>query len=425
MRVFFDHGAGPTALIILACSQAIAVNGAAAEPLALPEAQELAVQRDAGLLAIESESGALRELAVAAGQLPDPEARVGAVNVPTDTFALDAEDMTMLEVGVMQRFPAGRSRALAQSGLERQADAAEATAADRGRMVRLEVERAWREIDYLERSLDLLDEQLRWSQALVTSVAAAYAAGQGTQAGLLDARLMLLEVEERRIEKGRDLDVARAGLERWTGPGVSADRIPALPPTGELVAVETLVERLDAHPRLASREQGRLAALAAADLAVERYKPAFGVDLAYGFRQGGSMGGGARPDMLTAMLTFDVPLFTRDRQDRDAAAARARARAADAEREDEWRDLESRLRAGHASAVRLSEIIGLYERQTGRLADVSFDSALSAYEANDGSLREVIDSQQRVLAVRDRQLRLRTDYALVRAELDYLAGVTP
>jgi len=41
----------------------------------------------------------MRERAVAEGQLMDPKMRFGAVNVPVDSWSLDAEDMTMVEVG--------------------------------------------------------------------------------------------------------------------------------------------------------------------------------------------------------------------------------------------------------------------------------------------------------------------------------------
>ncbi len=425
MHAFLDRWAGPTALIVLALFASASAGAAEPAALSLAEAQRLAVLRDAGRLAIESESGALREMSVAAGQLPDPEARIGAVNVPTDSFDLGAEDMTMLEVGIMQRFPAGDSRRLQRAGLDHRAQAADAEAGERARSVALAVERAWRELDYQDQSLALLGEQLRWGHALVESIEASYRSGEGSQTELLDARLMLLDIEERAIDARREQDVAQAELERWIGPGRAMNRVAAPLRVADLPPLGALVERIASHPRLEQRAQQRLAAQAAADLARERYKPSFGVDVSYGFRQGAGMAGGTRPDMLTAMLTFDVPLFTRDRQDRDAAAARAMLRVADAGVDDESRELEGRLRAEHARATRLAELIALYQQQVERLADVSHESTLSAYGAGDAPLEEVISTQQRVLAVRDRVLRLRADYAISRAELDYLAGEAP
>ena len=141
MHLRFDRRAGPTALTILVYILAGAPLAAGAEPLSLAEAQRIAVERDSGRQALESESAAMRDMAVSAGQLPDPEARVGAVNVPVDSFSLDAEDMTMLEVGLMQRFPAGQSRALKRARYESEALGADAEALERARSVRLAARR--------------------------------------------------------------------------------------------------------------------------------------------------------------------------------------------------------------------------------------------------------------------------------------------
>jgi outer membrane protein TolC len=149
------------------------------------------------------------------------------------------------------------------------------------------------------------------------------------------------------------------------------------------------------------------------------------VDVAYGFRQGRGMDGADRPDMLTAMLTFDVPLFTGNRQDREAGAARAEARATEARRTDLLRDLEARLRAAHARASRLGELVELYDSEVGRLADVSVEAALAAYRSGDGALADVVDTERRVLELRDRVARARLQHALALAEIDYLTGDLP
>jgi outer membrane protein TolC len=198
--------------------------------------------------------------------------------------------------------------------------------------------------------------------------------------------------------------------------------VPGAEAAGRPEPVEALVERLTANPMLASLGHMRDASLRQADVAREMYKPAFGVDVAYGFRRGRGMEGGSRPDMFTAMLTFDVPLFTGNRQDREVSAARSRARAAASRQADTARELEARLRAAHARALRLDEIVGLYESQLTRLAGVSVEAALASYRAGEGSLAEVIAMQRRVLELREREARARADRAIARAELEYLAG---
>jgi outer membrane protein TolC len=424
MRSIFDRGAGPTALTLLLLWIG-AVPASMAEPLTLDDAWRLAVERDAGREAVESEAAAMRERSVAAGSLPDPEARIGAVNLPVDSFDLDAQDMTMLEVGVMQRFPAGQTRTLSQARYESEASGLDAQARDRALEARLEVERAWRQLDYLDQLSTLLDGEARWIGALVDGAGAAYAAGAGGQLELVDARLMALEVEERRLGLERERDGARAELARWIGQPAYGERRPAPPATEGAAPLAELLARLQEHPRIEALDRQREAAERDVDLAAERYKPSFGVDVAYGFRQGRGMSGADRPDMLTAMLTFDVPLFTGNRQDREADAARAGARAAQARRTDLLREMEARLRAAHARAGRLGELVELYDSEIRRLADVSVEAALAAYRSSDGSLADVVNTERRVLDLRDRVARARLERALALAEIDYLTGDLP
>src|SRR5437016_2413598 len=92
----------PVALILLFSSALSAQT-----LLTLEEAQRRAVERSRQLVAQDSTVPASREMAVAAGQLPDPVATLGINNLPIDTsdrFSLTRDFMTMRSVGVMQEF---------------------------------------------------------------------------------------------------------------------------------------------------------------------------------------------------------------------------------------------------------------------------------------------------------------------------------
>jgi outer membrane protein TolC len=409
---------------MIACLVLVAPRALAAEPLTLAEAERIAVERDVGRTALGGEAESLRAMAVASGQLPDPEARVGAVNVPTDSFDLEREDMTMLEVGIMQRFPPGHTRRLARERYERLAEGRDAESLDRERMVRLEVRRAWHELRYTEAALDIVQQEGRWLDAMVGAATSAYAAGEGGQTALLKARLEVLEVRERLTDLERDRGMRLAELERWLGDAAGRPRTDdgAQPPLKPLAELESLVL---SHPQLAAGSAEMHAAQSDAELARQKYRPGFGFDVAYGYRQGRDMAGEPRSDMLTAMLTFDVPLFTRDRQDREVAAAHAMARTAEARRADRERELLTRLRTAHANVLRQTGILALYREQGSLLAGVTHESALAAFRSGQGELGDVIDTHHRALAVRTRLARAEADIAISRAEIDYLTGDLP
>ncbi len=101
----------------LALATALVVSGAHAQPalpLTLAEAQRLAVQRSPQLASQAAMADAAREMAVAAGELPDPQLLAGIENVPVsgpDRFSA-REPMTMARVGLMQMFPREEKRRL-------------------------------------------------------------------------------------------------------------------------------------------------------------------------------------------------------------------------------------------------------------------------------------------------------------------------
>ncbi len=94
-------------------------------PLTLQEAQRRAIDRSRMLAAQESAVTASREMAVAAGQLPDPVATLGINNLPIDTsdrFSLTRDFMTMRSVGVMQEFTRAEKREARAARFEREAE---------------------------------------------------------------------------------------------------------------------------------------------------------------------------------------------------------------------------------------------------------------------------------------------------------------
>ncbi|WP_446751406.1 TolC family protein [Vibrio sp. S11_S32] len=50
------------------------------------------------------------------------------------------------------------------------------------------------------------------------------------------------------------------------------------------------------------------------EIADESYSPKFGVEVLYAHREANGMGGQPAPDLVSAYLTMDIPLFTDKRQ---------------------------------------------------------------------------------------------------------------
>src|SRR5438128_1439803 len=91
----------------------LALLALAAFAQSLQDAQRRALERSRQLAAQDFAVTASREMAVAAGQLPDPVLKLGVDNLPisgSDQFSLTRDFMTMRRIGVMQELTRGEKR---------------------------------------------------------------------------------------------------------------------------------------------------------------------------------------------------------------------------------------------------------------------------------------------------------------------------
>ncbi len=73
--------------------------------LTLDRAVEIALQNNPGLAGLRARADAMRTMPSQAGALPDPILSLNAMNLPTDTFDLDQEPMTQIQLALSQSFP--------------------------------------------------------------------------------------------------------------------------------------------------------------------------------------------------------------------------------------------------------------------------------------------------------------------------------
>lgn len=408
-------------MLVLSC----AAFAQGVSTLTLAEAERLAIERDAVLHQLAAESLAMRERSVAEGQLMDPKLRVGAVNVPVDSFSLDDDEMTMLEVGVSQEFPAGQTRKLARRRMEQSAAATEAVAGDRRRLVQRELRRVWIELAYLARARELVESQADWVEQMRASARARYASGEGRQLELLQAGLDVAMLKEQQLDLDRDTAMRRAQLQRWLGDEDAARAGPfTLPARAEPEPLAVLEERLLEHPAQVDFERRIDAAQSAAELAQQAKKPGWMLDVSYGFRDG-SMDGESLTDMMSAMVSIDLPLFRANRQDREVAAARAELRGLHDMHEDHQREMRAMLAEAWNLVDRTSELERYYESELVPLAQQSIEAAFVAYRSNRAMVDEVILARRTALDTWLKHLRLSADRAQAQYDLDYFAGEQP
>ncbi|HFD80085.1 MAG TPA: TolC family protein [Gammaproteobacteria bacterium] len=394
----------------------------AAPELTLQEAEQQALSADPAILASRSRAAALQEQAVADGQLPDPRLTFGAFNVPTDDFSMKKEGSSQLRTGIKQAFPRGRSLHYRKKRTEWLGKAEQ----ERTRLTQLEIRRdvreAFLELFYQNQARNIIDESRGLFQQLLEITRAHYASGRVSQQDVLQAQLELSRLDDRATRIDEKADVQRARLARWIGDAAwqpIQDRFPQLqsPPSRDQLAAQ-----LPQHPAIRAASDRVEANQQLVKAAREQYKPGFDLGVEYRKRFGDNPDGSNRTDMLAAMVTMDLPIFTGKRQDKRLSASRQQTEAAIQAREQKLREMRRMLDSDYARWQRLGEQQRLYHEHLLRESHDNADAALNAYQSGITEFNTLMRARITELEVRLQDLRVRVDRAKAQARLLFLAA---
>jgi len=396
---------------------ATASFAAQAGPLSLADALRLAEARSRQLPAQDAAAQAARELAVAAGQRPDPVLKAGVNNLPvngSDRFSLTSDFMTMRSVGVMQEWTRGDKLRARSARFEREAEAAEAQRELALANLQRDTATAWLERYYQERMRDVLRQQRDEAMLQVQGAEASYRGGRGTQADVFAACSAVAQIDDRLAAAERDLTSARTMLARWIG-NVPDDALAAPPSLEDLrLRDETLDAHIALHPQIAVMVKQAAAAQAEADAARANKRPDVSVELMYSQR------GPSYSNMVSLGVSVPLQWDQKNRQDRELAAKLAAVEQMRAQREEDTRmhvaEARVMLQQWRSSRERLRR----YDDELLPLAVDRIRAALAAYRGAAGPLAAVLDARRAEIDTRMERLRLEMEAARLWAQLNYL-----
>lgn len=392
-------------------------------PLTLAEAEDLAVANEPGREALLARAAAFDEQAIAAGQLPDPTLRVGLANFPIDHGGFSTEGMTQAQLGVRQAFPRGRTRALSAVRLQSMATEFGRSAEARSREVVTATRDAWLETYYWQRAQTIVAESRPFFADLVNVTRSMYSVGRKTQHDVLRADLELSRLDDRLIEADRARSEAQAELSRWLGDDAYRPVAMKLPSWQQPPPLVVLRRELQEHPLLGAADAAVSAMQSGVDLAKENYKPAWVLDLGYGYRDGFLPDGEPRSDFVSLSVSIDLPFFGKNRQDQELASALSERRAAVAGKNEAEAQLRSQLDVQYARWNDLSRRLALYETQILGQSEAQAQAALMAYQSDAGDFSDVMRGYIDDLNTRLEYIRLQVERAQSYAVLANLGGI--
>ena len=361
IRLTCKPGIAWLAVLALTPVPPVFANTPGQSTLTLAEVEQRALHEDPAVGALQARTRAMQDTAIADGQLPDPKLRTGIYNLPLDDFDASREPTTQLRLGIMQDFPRGDSLRYRQQQTEWMASAEQAkTETARRRLVR-DVRKSFLELYNQTQAERVISETRRLFAQLVDITQAHNATGRVSQQDVLRASLELSRLDDRTTRIRNAADRERAILVKWIGEAASlpvASDFPVLP---ALPGRETIAAGLQEHPVIRAETARLEAGNRKIQIAREQYKPGWSAGLEYRKRFGDNPGGDDRADMMAAMLTVDLPLFPKQRQDRRLSASIKQAASIQLSRDDKLRELQQMLDTGYADWQRLGERAALYE----------------------------------------------------------------
>lgn len=388
---------------------------APADPvLTLSAAERIALETAPWLHHHRRSAAAAAERAVYESRLPDPQLTLGAVNVPVDSFSLREEDMTMAMVGVRQSFPPGETLKLRRQRAETELTREHQRVDLERRNLLRQVRQTWVELQFQQQSLAVLEELRRLARRQLEAAEARYRAAQAPQQAVFQARQALARVSEREPMRRAQAVRLQAQLARWIGEAAWRP-LPDEPP-----ALSAVAETFDPaqHPEWLAARYGLEQARLEVELARQEYKPAWMLDLSYGFRRP-MPNGMERSDMLSAMVTLDLPVFRARRQDRRLAEKQALEAGAHYEIEDKRLELEAMYRAMRADYDALVERERIFAQELLPATRGESQVTVAGFARDQTEYRE---ARMKALDTELEFLRLRADRLKAQADLLYLAG---
>lgn len=393
-----------------------------ADNLTIGEAGQLALANDFTLRAIEARSESLSERSVATGKLPDPQLKIGFANLPTDSFNLGQEPMTQTVIGVRQMFPRGQTRSLSSARMEESIARNNAEAEDRKQQLLLAVREEYTRIYLHQERQKILRQSLVVFADLAEITRDYYASGRAHQQDVVQAQLELSRVEERLAGIQQQEDQARARLAERIGADAYRELGPDWPQIQQPEPVQQIIAGLADHPRLRAWQHEIGKARTSEEIARQAYKPGFAVDLAYGGRGGQNPDGSSRSDFVSVFVTMDIPLFTRDRQDRLLASSIADTSATQYTRDNVHRSMKARVEEHATMLENERERLGLYEDHLLPQAAFNAEAAFEAYQDAVDDLTTLMRARIGEYELKLSHAALRAEEIITRARLLYLQG---
>ncbi len=421
LRVVFLIGA---CWLVVATKAAVQAGPIIWAPPDLAELIEEALAENKELQSLEAKVESLKEEISFAGSLDDPRLGIGVINLPTDSFSFDQEAMTQKKIFIAQKVPWFGKLSLKEQSPALIAGSQQAVLEARRLELARKIATTYYELGFIETSFEINRRLTEMVNQIIKVAETRYASGSGLQQDVLRAQVELSKLLDEKII----LRKKRRVLEDRINELLNRESFIHVAPPKNLrdPKLRLDVEALNAlslrqNPWLRVRQFEIDRAAVDINLARKDYWPDMDFIVAYGQRDE-DFTGRDLPDLLSASVVVNIPLWQKNRQDKNLEAKRKNYQAATKSYENLTKSLPYRIDALATDIHDTQENYRLFSDALMIQAEQLARSALSAYVVNKVEFNTMINAQMRLLRFELKSKQYLFNIYQKRAELEEVLG---
>ena len=390
--------------------------------LSLKQAETAAIKRAPELKKLTSKQKAYTHLSVAKSQWMDPVLELGAMNLPTDTFRFNQENMTQLKIGLKQMIPKGDSLKFKHSIEQIKARAT----FSQKKLKRLDIlknlRNAWVERFYWRQIRWILLKQRATFTHLVEVTKSLYANNKAQQKDVLNAKMQVSKVQEKIVHAQRAYQATTANLARWVGYKSAKNIHPKnMPWLGKLPSIHKQNHHLKTHPLISKASDEIAMNKAKSNLIKEDFKPGFSVGVGYGLRQD-MPNGRRRADFVSIGLNVSLPVHTKAKQNQNYQAALSEVSASMYQKQSDLNQLRELLNNTYVKWLSFRDKVHIYRSDVLPDARSYAKASLISYQNAKLDFPTLANSYVELYRLEIKKEQLRLMQAKQKINLLYLNG---
>ncbi len=359
--------------------------------------------------------------------LPDPMLTLGLMNLPVNSFSFTQEPMTGKIVGLSQMFPfPGKLSAISEAASV-DTSIVRQEINDAVNEIRKMVSTKYFKLSYLRRALLYSEESKKLLEEIADVVSTKYTVATASQQNLIKVQLEITNISE----KIEDLKSKEKSVLAELNSLLLRDPYTKIETNyfDDIIFVDISVNELDSlsriyRPFLKGIAYAEQKARLNQNAAQKDFYPNFTLGFQYSFREEIAVNQTPLDDFFSVIVGISLPLNYGGKVSSKVEEFVSMQQLYSDQYSSALQNLNSNFGASVSQLESIEERIKLFEEGLLPQSQQNFSSALASYQVNEVDFINVIDAQDQLFKIETNLYRLKTDYLIQVAELEFLVGTS-